>query len=77
MPFKWVKRWLCENDKFTHTPLLTELKENNPNDFKNYLGMDEKALQCLLNLVKCCLIKQGTRMRKSITPEERLFATLC
>nr|CAH7720876.1 unnamed protein product [Callosobruchus chinensis] len=31
--------------------LLRELQANDPNDFRNYLRMDEDMFKCLINLV--------------------------
>jgi hypothetical protein len=33
----WTKKWLSEKDKYSHMQLLRELRENNPDDFRNYL----------------------------------------
>lgn len=75
---KWVKNWLSEKErlKYNHVPLLRELAENDPSDFRNYLRMDETTFIKLFNLLKVHLTKQDTRMRTSISAEERLFTTL-
>ncbi|XP_050304523.1 uncharacterized protein LOC126742038 [Anthonomus grandis grandis] len=57
-------------------PLLRDLKENNPDDFKNYLRMDKSTFEYILNLVRPYISKQDTVMRKSITADEYLVATL-
>jgi hypothetical protein len=59
----WTKQWL-ERNHFTHIDLLQELKCFSK-DWSNYLRMDESTY--LLRL---------TNMRKAITPNERLTATL-
>ncbi|KAJ8910546.1 hypothetical protein NQ315_011059 [Exocentrus adspersus] len=64
---KWVKSYLLKKRQLSHIPLLQELRENDPNDFKNYLRMDIKTE---------ALTKQNTPMREAIGPEERLMATL-
>ena len=33
----WSKEWLKKREEYSHMTLLKELKENNPNDFRNYL----------------------------------------
>jgi hypothetical protein len=72
----WMKNWKMEEDAFSHLPLLQELRENNPNDCKNYLRMDSETFDDLLSLVEPHITKKDTVMRKSIQAEERLIATL-
>nr|XP_022903540.1 uncharacterized protein LOC111415891 isoform X1 [Onthophagus taurus] len=57
-------------------PLLRQLRENYPDDYKNYLRMDSTTFDKLLELVGPKIVKQDTVMRQSISPEERLTATL-
>lgn len=73
---KWAKNWLSHRNDFSHMSLLRELRANDPNDFRNYLRMDENTFNFLLNLVGTHLQKQNTVMREAIPPEERLIATL-
>ena len=40
-----------ERDKFSHKVLLNELRENNPDDYKNYLRMNDESFKYLLTLV--------------------------
>jgi hypothetical protein len=72
----WMKNWKMEKDKFNHLPLLQELRENNPDDFKNYLRMDSETSDHLLSLVEPHITKKDTVMRKSIQAEEHPIATL-
>lgn len=44
----WVKEY---RQCFGHLPLLAELRENYPDDFKNYLRMFSKCFDFLLALV--------------------------
>jgi hypothetical protein len=55
--------------------LLRELQENNPDDFKKYLRMDETASSELLTAVTPYIVKHDTVMRPAISPKERLTAT--
>ncbi|KAM0734487.1 Protein ANTAGONIST OF LIKE HETEROCHROMATIN PROTEIN 1 [Formica fusca] len=57
-------------------PLLRELRENDPENFKNYLQMDNSTFEYILNLIRPYIQKQDTVMRECITAEERLAATL-
>lgn len=72
----WSKDWLLQRNKFSHVNLLTNLRENNPEDYRNYLRMTQQSFEILLSLVQPHITKQDTCMRKSISAEERLMATL-
>lgn len=69
----WVKDY---RRRFGHLPLISELRENYPDDFKNYLRMDTACFDILLALVGPKICKTDTIMRKCISVEERLTATL-
>lgn len=73
---KWSKQWLLERRKYSHMNLLHELQSNEPTDFKNYLRMENHTFYELLNLVRPYIEKQNTKLRESISAEERLVATL-
>lgn len=73
---EWVKKWKTDRNLFGHMPLLLELKENYPDDYRNYLRMDFQTFNKLLAIIAPKIIKQDTVMRQSIPPEERLTATL-
>lgn len=72
---RWVKPWLLKRDLFSHTNLIAELRSE-PDDFRNYLRMDESTYQHLLDLVTPLILRADSVMRRSITPHERLSATL-
>ena len=72
----WSKNWLLRRDQFSHMPLLRELRENNPDDFRNFLRMSDPVFQQLLALVSPYITRQDTVMREAITAEQRLVATL-
>jgi hypothetical protein len=65
-----------EKDKFSHLPHLQELRENNPDYFKNYLCMGSETFDHFFSFVEPHITKKDTVMRKSIQAEERLIATL-
>lgn len=54
---------------------MKELKLN-PDDWRNYMRMDESTYLQLLNLVTPLITCKDTTTRKSISPHERLSATL-
>ena len=72
----WSKEWLRKREKFSHMMLLKELKENNPEDYRNYLRMTDEAFTDLLSLVSPRITKEDTVMRQAISAEERLISTL-
>ncbi|PIO23102.1 hypothetical protein AB205_0125870 [Aquarana catesbeiana] len=57
-------------------PLLRELQENNPDDFRNCLRMTDPIFHRLLALLTPYITKQDTCMWQAITPKQRLIATL-
>jgi uncharacterized Fe-S radical SAM superfamily protein PflX len=71
----WCKSWLQRRDQYSDMRLLRELQENNPNDFKNYLRMDETAISELLTAVTLCdapcNIAQGTTDGNAQVPGNR------
>jgi hypothetical protein len=59
----WCKSWLQRRDQYSNMRLLLELQENNPDDFKNCLRMDETAFSELLTAVTPYIVKRDTMMR--------------
>lgn len=72
----WQKNWMKEGDKYNHIRLLTEIRNNNPEDYRQYLRMDVNMFDELLNLVQPFITKKDTHMRRCIPPKERIIATL-
>lgn len=73
---KWSKRWFIERKRYSNVNLLEELKEHEPEDYRNYLRMNEECFEYLLNKIRYRIEKVNTIMRESVTAEERLTATL-
>ena len=73
----WAKNWFLQRHQFCHMPLLREIQENYPDDFRNFLRMSDPVFQQLLALVSPYFTRQHTVMREAITAEQRLVATLC
>jgi len=44
----WVNKWIEQRSEQSNVTLLKDLKENNPDDFKNYLRMDDTDFTNLL-----------------------------
>ena len=72
---KWARSWLLKRKKFSHSNLLVDLRLE-PNDWRNYLRMDEQAYTHLLTLVTPFIERSDTLMRDSISAHERLTVTL-
>ena len=72
---QWCKQWMERKNRFTHTNLLSELKEE-PSDYMNYLRMKESVYYELLSLIYPLIKKKDTQMRVAINPHERSTATL-
>lgn len=47
----WQKKWLQDRERHSDMKLLKELRQNYPDDFKNYLRMDGNTFDKLLRLV--------------------------
>lgn len=71
----WCKEWMKKRQQYSHVNLIQELVHC-PDDFRNYLRMDEETYVELLGLVSNQIKKSDTTMRSAITPHERLSATL-
>lgn len=69
------RSWIEKRATYSHINLIKELV-NEPDDFRNYLHMDETTYRHLLNLVTPVIQRNDTVMKLSITPHERLTATL-
>lgn len=71
----WIKNWLNRRSSHGYGELLRGLCSE-PDDYKNFLRMDEQLFQHLIALVSPYIIKQDTIMRKAISPADRLSVTL-
>nr|XP_022908174.1 putative nuclease HARBI1 [Onthophagus taurus] len=72
-PRLWAKKWLLERNSFSHMSLLTEIATNEPQDYRNYLRMNEQCFEDLLERVYNLLEKKNTNMRESISVKECLI----
>uniref|UniRef100_A0A182PX58 DDE Tnp4 domain-containing protein n=1 Tax=Anopheles epiroticus TaxID=199890 RepID=A0A182PX58_9DIPT len=59
----------------SHTNLIRELRLE-PSDWQNYLRMEEASYLWLLKQISSSIKRENTQLRTSITPHERLSATL-
>ncbi|CAL1295193.1 unnamed protein product [Larinioides sclopetarius] len=72
---KWCKKKLLKRSRYSHTNLFKN-SSLEPSDWRNSLRMDEDAYLQLLGLITPFIKKKDTVMRQSITPNQRLAATL-
>ncbi|XP_068135055.1 uncharacterized protein [Hyperolius riggenbachi] len=72
----WTKDYLQTRDSMPQTQILPEVRDNDPNDFRNLMKMSDENFNYLLQKVTPLIQKQDTCMRKSISAEQRLVATL-
>jgi len=72
----WAEKWLLGRDRFTHLNLLNFIRNDSPEDYKNYLRMSDENIQYLIAKVKPLIAKQDTVMRNASTPEACITATL-
>jgi len=72
----WAKKWLLGRDRFTHLNLLNFIRNDSPEDYKNYLRMSDENVQYLIAKVKPLIAKQDTVMRNALhlkNVSQRLF----
>jgi hypothetical protein len=46
-----VKNWKLDKAKFGNIPLFSEIRENNPDDFRNYLRLDSVSFDVYLDSI--------------------------
>lgn len=62
---KWCKNWYRNRD-YSNVKLLRELRENEPDDNKNYLRMVQELFDLLLELVRPYIEKQDTKLAATL-----------
>ncbi|KAJ8947566.1 hypothetical protein NQ318_010078 [Aromia moschata] len=48
----WSKEWYKKRNRFTHEHLLNFLRDSEPEDYMNFLRMDQESFDYLLELVR-------------------------
>nr|CAH7725872.1 unnamed protein product [Callosobruchus chinensis] len=72
-----VRDWIAKrNEQGAYNQLMAELRSGDPDFYKNFLHMSATDFDHLLGLISAKIRKKDTRMRKLITPGERLAVTL-
>lgn len=73
----WVKDWIKRRAQLgAYNQLLSELKNEDPECYKNFLRMKHDDFQYLCDKISPAIKKQDTNMRLAISVEERLAITL-
>ena len=62
----WAKKWLLGRDRFTHLNLLNFIRNDSPEDYKNYFRMSDENVQYLIAKVKQLIAKQDTKLALSV-----------
>ena len=68
--------WYQNRAQLSHSKLLSELHISAPDNLKNFLRMDSKTYDELLDKARLFIEKKDTTMRIAITANERLSTTL-
>ncbi|KAK4321236.1 hypothetical protein Pmani_007505 [Petrolisthes manimaculis] len=72
----WVKPWMARKSKNVFNNLLKEMYLEDQQAFYDYHRMHRKNFAELLELVSPLIKKQDTKMRKAVSPAQRLSITL-
>ena len=72
----WVKPWMARKYKNVFNNLVKELWLEDEQGFYDYHRMSKKNFTELLELVSPLIMKQDTKMRKAVSPAQRLSITL-
>ncbi|CAH1972426.1 unnamed protein product [Acanthoscelides obtectus] len=72
----WIHPYLADRTKKGQFINIYEGLRRYPDKFFNYVRMSMRSFDELLTLCRYDLLKQDTILRKSVSPEEKLFVTL-
>jgi hypothetical protein len=73
---EWVKQWLQKMDTLWYMTLNAELRVSSDVDLINYLRKTNECFKVLFHLLKPHIEKWNTRIKRAISAEEGLAATL-
>ena len=71
----WTKQWLLRREEISFSTLLKELQPE-PDDYRNFLRMDEETFEELLILVTPHIERQTTKFREPVSARDRLSVAL-
>ncbi|XP_022167504.1 putative nuclease HARBI1 [Myzus persicae] len=73
----WVRQWIQKRKSNGGSMFISrELRNENPEDFKNILRMSDTHFEYLLNKIKSKIQKMDTTMREAIPADTKLKLTL-
>jgi hypothetical protein len=72
----WVKKWRQDRYRYGHMLLLRELRENDLEDFKNYLRMDNSTFEYILNLISPYSNEETYKSRRTFVSHSSFFGVL-
>ncbi|KAJ8963132.1 hypothetical protein NQ318_018597 [Aromia moschata] len=73
---RWSKEWYKMRNRFTHEHFANFLRDSEPEDYRNFLRMDQESFDYLLELVRPDIEKKDTNMREAISAIQRFSITL-
>ena len=69
---RWMQEWLKKREQYSHVLLLNEIRDTEPEDYKNYFRMNDITFDKLLKLVTPFLVLKDTNTRHSLPVKEIL-----
>ena len=76
-PKKWAREWISKSRQQGAYPnLLRELNAEDPEAFRQFHRLDRESFETILAMVAPLITKEGTHMRRSLPPGEKLSITL-
>ena len=73
----WARQWIKKRGEYgAYNVLVREIREIDSVSYCNFLRMNDDSFDILLQKVSTLIRRQDTRMRRAISPAERLAVTL-
>lgn len=73
----WVRNWIAKRyEEGVHAKLLKEIGVEDTISYENFIRMSKTCFDDLLEKITPRIKKKDTRLRKAISPSERLTLTL-
>jgi len=73
----WTREWIAKRGEFgAYNGLVREIRDTDSASYRNFLRMNDDSFDILLQKVSPLITRQDTRMRRAISPAERLAVTL-
>ena len=58
---RWIQEWLKKREQYSHVLLLNEIRDTEPEDYKNFFRMNDITFDKLLKLVTPFLLRKVRR----------------